>query len=916
MELQFSANQQFQLDAIRSVVELFEGQPQAAGAGTLEDFLFGLSLTETGLANRLMLTEEQLLENCRKVQAGNSLPPSEALLPLMMDAGEAFGFPNFTVEMETGTGKTYVYLRTIYELNKQYGFKKFVVVVPSVAIREGVLKNLKITHAHLQGIYNHESCSYSVYDSGKVNALRNFALSNAIEILVINIDSFSKDTNGNGANGGHGNGDKKPKKSKGNVINQIRETGLRPIEFIRATNPIVIVDEPQNFETDIRKQALARLNPLCTLRYSATPRNAYNLIYRLDPVRALKEGRVKQIGVIGVTDEFDANQAFVELEGFRISRRAIAARLKIWVNTAGGPARKSVVVRNGDDLYRLSGGREMYKDGFIVNALDAEEEYVEFANDVKVRSGRPHGTPAETILRSQIRETVQRHFEKEARLQHLGIKVLSVLFIDRVANYRTYAGDGSPVKGKFALWFEEVFEQYRARPEYAGLYPFDATQAHNGYFSQDKQKHFKDSTEKGSQDDNDAYALIMRDKERLLDPAEPLRFIFSHSALREGWDNPNVFQICTLAEISSQLKKRQEIGRGLRLCVNAKGERVADSTINQLTIVANESFEDFARALQTEMEEQGIAFGKEMVHNERTKVIVRLKKGYETDRNFLDLWERIRERTRYRVSYATGKLIDDAVAAIRKLPAIERPKVVIARASLQITAQGVAGVETGRRAQVADGHYVMPDFIAQVQGKTSLSKSTVASILLRCGRLQDAVNNPQAFIDQAAGAVNDAKRALLVDGVEYVKVEGLIYEMRRFEEADLMELFAANVVAVHKREKTLFSHIAIDSASGPEKAFAQACENNDDVHFYIKLPRWFEVETPVGPYNPDWALVYKNDQTLYFVAETKDTGGKGPVSLALLRPLEQLKIECGKRHFDQFEQVSFKVVKRLADLIA
>jgi type III restriction enzyme len=915
MELQFSANQQYQLDAIRSVVELFEGQPQAAGAGalTLEDTL---ALTDMGLANRLVLTGAQLLENCRKVQAANSLAQSEALVPLTLDTGEGFAFPNFTVEMETGTGKTYVYLRTIYELNKQYGFKKFVVVVPSVAIREGVLKNLKITHAHLQGLYNHESCAFSVYDSGKVNALRNFAQSNAIEILVINIDSFSKDSNGTNGNGGNGNGEKKRKKSKGNVINQIRETGLRPIEFIQATNPIVIVDEPQNFETDIRKQALARLNPLCTLRYSATPRNAYDLVFQLDPIRALRDGLVKQIGVDSVTEGSDANQSFVELEGFRTGKRSVSARMKIWVNTANGPAKKTVTVKNGDDLYTLSNGREMYKDGFIVNEIDAGEELVRFANDVTVRSGQPHGALIETILRLQIDATVRRHFEKEARLKPLGIKVLSVLFIDRVANYRTYGEDGSPGKGKFALWFEEIFEQYRAKPEFAGLFPFDAVQAHNGYFSQDKQGHFKDSTEKGSQDDNDTYALIMSKKEELLDPAVPLRFIFSHSALREGWDNPNVFQICTLAETSSELKKRQEIGRGLRLAVNDKGERIFDRGINRLTIVANESFEDFARALQTEMEEQGIAFKKEMVQNERDKVIVRLKKGYEADRNFLALWERIRERTRYRVSYGTSKLVDDAVAAIRKLPAIERPKVVIARADLQITGQGVASVEVGRRTQVADAHYVMPDFIAQVQGKTSLSKSTVATILLKSGRLQDAINNPQSFIDQAAGAINDTKRALLVEGVEYAKVDGLIYEMHRFKDADSMELFEANVVAVHKQEKTLFSHIVIDSASGPEKAFAQACENNEDVHFYIKLPRWFEIETPVGPYNPDWALVYKNDQTLYFVAETKDTGGKGPVNLSILRPLEQLKIECGKRHFDQFEQVSFRVVKSLTDLIA
>jgi type III restriction enzyme len=345
----------------------------------------------------------------------------------------------------------------------------------------------------------------------------------------------------------------------------------------------------------------------------------------------------------------------------------------------------------------------------------------------------------------------------------------------------------------------------------------------------------------------------MRDKERLLDPSEPLRFIFSHSALREGWDNPNVFQICTLAETSSELKKRQEIGRGLRLAVNDKGERVYDSNINRLTIIANESYEDFAKALQIEMEEQGID---------------------------------------------------------------ERPKVAIARADISITEKGVTGTEVGRRTQIVDARYLMPDFVAQIQAKTSLAKSTVAAVLLKSGRLKDAVNNPQAYIEGVATAINDAKRALLVEGVEYVKVDGLTYEMHRFEADDLMELFEANVMAVQKQEKTLFSHIVIDSGSGPERAFAKACEDNDDVHFYIKLPRWFVIETPVGPYNPDWALIYKNDNTLYFVAETKDTGSKHGVNVSLLRPLEQLKIECGKRHFKQFEEVHFRVVKSLAELIA
>jgi type III restriction enzyme len=332
-------------------------------------------------------------------------------------------------------------------------------------------------------------------------------------------------------------------------------------------------------------------------------------------------------------------------------------------------------------------------------------------------------------------------------------------------------------------------------------------------------------------------------------------------------------------------------------------------------VIANESYEDFAKALQGEMEEQGIAFKKELLHNERKKVTVRLKKGYETDNNFVELWKRIRERTRYKVTYSSEKLIDAAVNAIKKLPDIARPKIVIAKADLKISGKGVSTSETGRKTELLDAHYVIPDLVAQIQGQTSLSKNTVATILLKSGRLKDAINNPQIFIESVAGAINNCKRDLLVDGVEYVKMDALVYEMHRFQSDDLLEFFESNVVAVKDQSKTLFSHIVIDSSSGPEKAFAEACEKNDDVHFYIKLPRWFVIDTPVGTYNPDWALVYKNDQTLYFVAETKSTGAKSGVNLALLRPLEQLKIECGKRHFKQFEGVQFRVVKTLAELV-
>ncbi|MBI5751046.1 MAG: DEAD/DEAH box helicase family protein [Hydrogenophilales bacterium] len=923
MKMLFDANQDFQLEAIRSVVALFEGQPDSSQTSvTRDDELASLKLTETGVANHRVIIDEQWLANLQAVQLANGIEPSGVLEQMKLDDGAPVGaFPNFTVEMETGTGKTYVYLRTVHELSKTYGFKKFVIVVPSVAIREGVLKSLQITREHFQTLYDYERVEFTVYDSAKVNQLRNFALSDAIQILVINIDAFAKDSSPLSPSPSPAGGEGR-KRSKGNVINQVRETGMKPIEFIQAAQPIVILDEPQNLETDIRKQAIARLNPMCTLRYSATHRNAYNLVYSLDPVRAYELGLVKQIGVDSVIELKDANQAFVEVESFKTGKRSVSAKLCLWVNQVGGPAKKSVTVKNGDDLYALSNQREIYRDGFIVNEIDAGEGFVTFANDVRVRTGSPHGVLTDAILRLQIEATVRRHFEKAKKLHPMGIKVLSVFFIDRVANYRVYGEDGAIGNGKFAKWFEEIYDEYQVKDDFAGLMPHEGAKVHNGYFSQDKRavSPFETVTGKTNADaEASTFELIMRDKERLLDIAEPLAFIFSHSALREGWDNPNVFQICTLAESSSEIKKRQEIGRGLRLCVQSVGDefvRVQDRAINHLTVIANESYEDFAIQLQAEMTEAGVKFKREMVQNERDKVTVRLKKGYDTDSRFLELWEKIRARTRYRVNYSTAELIDKAAQRIKeKMPAIERPKVALTRADISIVAAGVAGTQTGFRTQAVEAKYIMPDFVGQVQAKTGLAKSTVARILLDSGRMKDAVNNPQAYIDHAAEAVNAVKREVLVDGVEYFKADGLIYEMRRFEGDDLMDVFASNVKAVEKQEKTLFSHIVIDSNSSPERLFAQACEDNNDVLFYIKLPRWFQIETPVGPYNPDWALAYHNDKILYFVAETKKTGKSDHVQLDLLRPIEDLRIECGKRHFKNFEQVCFKVVNSLTELV-
>lgn len=921
MKLKFDPNQEFQLKAIAAVVDLFEGQPDASQANVAfaESTPSSLRFSEYGVANQRVITDQQWLANAQAVQKRNDLEPSESLRLLKLEDDSVVGsFPNFTIEMETGTGKTYVYLRTIHELAQVYGFKKFVIVVPSVAIREGVLQTLKSTADHFSDLYGRPNVEFRAYESSKVDELRGFAASNAIQILVINIDAFATDTSDTEEGS--------RRKKGGNIINQVRETGVRPIEYIQSTNPIVILDEPQNLETDLRKQAIARLNPLCTLRYSATHRCSYNLLYSLDPVRAYELGLVKQISVDSVVEATDPNQAYIELHGFNRGKRSLSARLTIWANQANGPSKKTISIRLGDDLFEKSGNRFTYQDRFIVNEIDIEAGQVVFANGIRVQQGQPQGALTDKVLKLQIESTIRRHFEKALTLHRRGIKVLSVFFIDQVANYRSYDDHGNALPGKFAQWFEEIYEEYRNKNDFVGLMSHGAAEVHNGYFAQDKRavtpfESLKESS--NAEAEASAFELIMRDKERLLTLSEPLSFIFSHSALREGWDNPNVFQICTLAESHSDIKKRQEIGRGLRLCVNQNGDRVFDRNLNRLTIIANESYEDFAKQLQTEMADAGVRFKSDQIKREADKITLQLRKGYNADPQFLELWNRISRRTRYRVHYKTEDLIDKAATRIKtQLPTINRPRIAIFRSDLHISEKGVQGLQTGYRVQEVDARYAMPDLVGQVQSRTGLSRSTVAQILKQSERLEDALKNPQSFIDQVSTLINAVKRDFLVNGdnspesgVKYVRVADSSYEMRRFEDDDLMEVFSANVRAATNKEKTLFSHIVIDSDSGPERAFAEACDNNDDVLFYIKLPRWFEIDTPVGAYTPDWAVAYKNDDVLYFVAETKGSGREGPIDRSLLRPIEELKLECGKRHFDAFEDVQFKVVRTLEALL-
>lgn len=880
MKLHFDSNQEYQLNAIQSVVDLFEGQPlsKVDFEFSLSDLTSGLQLNENGFGNNLILSEDQILDNLNTVRKKNELEPTEKLEGL-----------NFSLEMETGTGKTYVYLRTIYELNKNYGFKKFVIVVPSIAIREGVLKNLEITHEHFQNIYDRIPVNFEIYDSRKVSSLRSFSTGNNIQILVINIDSFAKDEN---------------------VINKVNDklTGRKPIEFVQSSRPIVIVDEPQNMETEIRKKAINNLNPLFTLRYSATHSNLYNLIYRLDPVKAYDLGLVKQIEVDSIFAENGNNQAFISLENIKNTKTKVTARLKIDVNTDKGVKQKSFTVKTGDDLYDLSNGREVYKDGFIVNSIDLSDGSVDFSNGIILEHGTTQGGFTDEIMKYQLKKTIEEHLRKERKYKSQGIKVLSLFFIDKVANYRSYDKDGNVIKGKFAEWFEELYESEISKPAYNGLIPFNTSNVHNGYFSQDKKGHIKDTSGE-TKDDYDTYQLIMKDKEKLLDSEVPLRFIFSHSALREGWDNPNVFQICTLNETKSEMKKRQEIGRGLRLAVDQSGNRCFDKNINKLTVIANESYKDFAKKLQTEMEEDcGVDFG-DRIKNRNDRVSVSLKKNYQFDQKFIDLWNKIKYKTIYRVNFDSEELIKESSKQIKKLPEIKRPVLVSEKVKIEITKKGIDTISSGSSlpVEIETSAGIIPDVIGYVQSKTELTRKTILSILKRSGRINDILVNPQLFLDLSIREIKKVMNKLLLNGIKYEKTAGRLYEMALFESEDI-ERYKQNLKAVKDQDKTLYNYIEFDSKV--EMQFAEDCESNENIEFYMKLPRWFKIDTPVGEYNPDWALIFKDEKKLYFVAETKGTTEEDE-----LRVSENMKIQYGEKHFEEFKEIKFKTAEKVGDLV-
>jgi len=605
MKLKFDASLDYQLEAIKSVTGLFEGLPQRNGSFQIDSAVHGSLFNDGCIVNHLELASEQILKNLQSVQRQNNVPKSRSLV----EDGSSYSFPNFSVEMETGTGKTYVYLRTIFELNQLYGFKKFIIVVPSVAIREGVTSSIKIMRDHFKGLYNNVVFDDFVYNSKNLSRVWQFAINNEIQIMVINIQAFQKDA---GENIDFSDLTEEQKK-KLNVIHKehdkIQGAYSRPIEYIQATKPILLIDEPQSVDnTEKSQKAIRNLKPLFCLRYSATHTNLYHLVYQLDPIRAFDLRLVKQIEVIDSSGGQNFNQTLVKLESVGYwpkGSKTPQAKITIFENTPNGTKEIQLKIKHGTDLASKS-NRSDYE-GYLVTNISAEpgNEYIEFQNGVNVELFQETGGMNDERLKSQIFQTVEAHFEKEYKLKGRGVKVLSLFFIDHVKSYRSYNDNGEPQKEKIAIWFEEAYNSISKKPRYLGLLPFSAQEVHDGYFSADRKKgkivDLVDTTG-GTAKDDETYELIMKDKERLLSSDVPLRFIFSHSALKEGWDNPNVFQLCTLREMGTDRERRQTIGRGLRLPVNQEGVRIYDDMINRLTVIANETFESFAKGLQSDME--------------------------------------------------------------------------------------------------------------------------------------------------------------------------------------------------------------------------------------------------------------------------------------------------------------------------
>ena len=858
MELKFHRNLDFQLDAIKSTIDIFKSQK-------LIDELFFLMPENNIVPNILNLTSKQILENVNNVQKNNLIEPISELDGM-----------NFSVEMETGTGKTYVYLRTIFELNQNYGFKKFIVIVPSVAIREGVLKTLQITKDHFNDIYENIPYNFYEYDSKRINLIRQFSRSNNIEIMIMTIDSFNKETN---------------------IMNREDDhlRGEKPIELVSKSRPILILDEPQNLDTPNAKKAISSLYPLFTLRYSATHRNYYNLIYRLTPVDAYQKNLVKKIEVRSVIEEGDFNNAFIRCLDISVLKNTVKAKLLLNKKLKTGFKATEIIVKDGDNLFEKTQNSE-YEDGYIITEISKQYNYIKFLKQPKIRLGEEQGSNRKELIRIQIEQTIQEHFEKSLILKPLGIKTLSLFFIDRVDNYKS--NDGIIRK-----YFEQSFEKLKhGYPEFAKI---NVTDVHSGYFSESYK------TEEKMKEDKDAFNLIMRDKERLLSFDEPVQFIFSHSALREGWDNPNVFNICTLNPTISGMRKRQEIGRGMRLPVNQEGDRVYGDQ-NILTIIANEHYAKYAATLQTEYEEEyGIGNSPE-IHERKKRTHLKLKKGFRLNPEFKELWKRISRKTKYAVKVNTEKLIDSCISDIEKNISVDSIKFNIETTSFTYSdEQSKTKIKTdviGTGKEQIKNDFPIPDLIDQLTIETKLTRSTILKILTKITNLNLVFQNPQSFISSISNIIKKNLEDFLVDGIEYLEMEDW-YKMELFQ--DILT-YEDSIIPV---DHSIYDGIIWDSKN--ERSFAEKLDDMSSVKLFIKLPNWFVIDTPIGKYNPDWAIVMndvdlqgKTREILYFVAETKANHNEKD-----LRPVERKKIECARKHFEEIK-VKYDMVTNADELLS
>lgn len=955
MEFQFDPNQEYQVKAIEAVADLFDGQTRTEAAVRFKAGTLSLA----AIANRLDLDETKLLHNLMMIQRRNAIRPDNRLevieADIVTDEGEkAVRFPNFSVEMETGTGKTYVYLRTALELHQRYGMRKFVVVVPSVAVREGVLKTLQVTAGHFRDLYGNPVYRYYVYDSASLTQIRQFAQTGSVEIMIMTLDSFNKASN---------------------VIRQStdRLQGETPLFLVQAARPILILDEPQNMESEKAVAALATLNPLFALRYSATHRNPYNLIYRLTPAEAYRQGLVKKIQVDSVLRENEENRPYLRVEDIQTKKCTITARVAVHKLMKSGQVKETTLtIRPGDSMEKKT-NRSDYA-GWEIDEINPGAGFVRFANNIELKLGEEQGADREAIFDSQIRHTIEAHFDKQARLKDAGVKVLSLFFIDRVSNY---AAEDGLIRRLFNRAFEDLKSKH---PDWKELSPEDVQAA---YFAEKRRKggvrEALDSVSGETREDEAAYDLIMRDKEALLsfpreDDDEAARrkkqvaFIFSHSALREGWDNPNVFQICTLNQTASIVKKRQEVGRGIRLGVRQSGERVRDDQVNVLTVIANESYRKYVENYQSEIafeyrSEIEARYGKhigDLSDEERRKIEeeygegilpppprkagekkARLRKARALSPEFKELWERIKHKTRYAVKIDTEALLDEVVLEVDHAD-IAPPRVTITKAHVVAGDDGVfeaMQMSAAKTAKDLSGRWPLPnlvdlmtDLLAHTSPPVRLTRRTLLALYRRIKNKKAALDNPHEWATTAVRILKEKLADHLINGIEYTRIadapgaEALPdsakwYEMRQVLDDEAVALFSKHIVETDKSDpKAVYDRIPCDSEV--ERQFVKDLDARDDVKLFLKLPYWFAVPTPVGEYRPDWAIVMEgadgDDQPLlYLVSETK-----GSLKKDDLRPNEWRRIQCGAAHFGskQFkktgalESVDFGVVKEASEL--